>query len=253
MDIKELLNYYYNQRNHILEISVEKPDPILVAREYIHHEFFEEIALICAFLSYGNAKQIVFIIKQLPFNLLQTSLDEIERFNFPLYRFQKSKDIQNLFKSIYKLIHEYGGIKSIFLKGYKEKGILEGINLGIKTLRSISEYSSNGFDFLVGKPIGKIKGVSPLKRWNMYLRWMVREDYIDFGRWKEIDKSKLIIPLDTHTFKVSHKLGLLKRKTYDLYSAFLLTEALKRFDPNDPVKYDFALYRLGQEKAFIQI
>jgi uncharacterized protein (TIGR02757 family) len=71
------------------------------------------------------------------------------------------------------------------------------------------------------------------------------------GLWKYIDKKDLILPLDTHTFKVSQKLGLLTRKTYDLKSAILITEKLKEFDCNDPIKYDFALYRLGQEKIII--
>ena len=82
----------------------------------------------------------------------------------------------------------------------------------------------------------------------MFLRWMVRKDELDLGFWKGIDKKDLILPLDTHTFKVSQKLGLLKRKTYDLKSAIEISKKLKEFDKNDPIKYDFALYRIGQEK-----
>ena len=82
----------------------------------------------------------------------------------------------------------------------------------------------------------------------MFLRWMARCDNLDMGLWKNVDKKDLILPLDTHTFKVSQKLGLLERKTYDLKSAVLVTDKLKEFDREDPVKYDFAIYRLGQEK-----
>jgi len=81
----------------------------------------------------------------------------------------------------------------------------------------------------------------------MYFRWMVREDKLDLGLWSGIKKSNLIIPLDTHTHKVSLKLGLISRKSYDLKSAINLTNALKEFDSLDPIKYDFALYRIGQE------
>ena len=63
-----------------------------------------------------------------------------------------------------------------------------------------------------------------------------------------VKRSDLVIPLDTHTFQVGRELGLLKRKTYDWRAAVELTEALKRFSPEDPVKYDFALYRIGQER-----
>jgi uncharacterized protein (TIGR02757 family) len=86
------------------------------------------------------------------------------------------------------------------------------------------------------------------KRYFMYLRWMVRKDELDMGLWSKIDKKDLLMPLDTHTFKVSQKLGLLKRKTYDMRATLELTESLKSFDITDPIKYDFALYRLGQEK-----
>ena len=82
----------------------------------------------------------------------------------------------------------------------------------------------------------------------MYLRWMVRHDELDMGLWSKIDKKDLLMPLDTHTFKVSQKLGLLSRKTYDMKATLELTERLKGFDLTDPIKYDFALYRLGQEK-----
>jgi uncharacterized protein (TIGR02757 family) len=89
---------------------------------------------------------------------------------------------------------------------------------------------------------------SPYKRWNMFLRWMVRKDHLDMGLWEKVDKKDLILPLDTHTFHISQKLGLLSRKTYDLKSALLVTQKLKEFDKEDPIKYDFALYRIGQEK-----
>jgi uncharacterized protein (TIGR02757 family) len=82
----------------------------------------------------------------------------------------------------------------------------------------------------------------------MFLRWMIRYDEIDLGLFDEKAKKDLIIPLDTHTFNVSQRLGLLKRKTYDLQAAYELTCKLREFDPHDPVKYDFALYRIGQER-----
>ena len=68
------------------------------------------------------------------------------------------------------------------------------------------------------------------------------------GLWKNVKKSDLLIPLDTHTFNVSNRLGLIDRKNCDLYASYLLTSKLKEFDESDPIKYDFAIYRLGQEK-----
>jgi uncharacterized protein (TIGR02757 family) len=77
---------------------------------------------------------------------------------------------------------------------------------------------------------------------------MIRNDELDLGLWSNIDKRDLILPLDTHTFNVSKNIGLLSRKTYDLKSAVLITQKLREFDIDDPIKYDFALYRIGQEK-----
>nr|WP_275854629.1 TIGR02757 family protein [Sulfurimonas sp. MAG313] len=135
-----------------------------------------------------------------------------------------------------------------FLQGYqKNNNVIEGINFILEKMISVNPYKSRGYAFLIGKVTQKSKGAGALKRWNMYLRWMVRKDNIDMGLWKGVHKKDLILPLDTHTFKMGHKFGLLKRRTYDLQAALDLTKKLKSFDEQDPIKYDFALYRLGQE------
>ena len=93
---------------------------------------------------------------------------------------------------------------------------------------------------------------SAAKRINMFLRWMVRNDHrgVDFGIWKKIKPSQLIIPLDVHTGKVARKLGLLKRNANDRQAASELTAVLRKFDKQDPVKYDFALFGLGIFEKF---
>ncbi|MFD1140476.1 TIGR02757 family protein [Larkinella insperata] len=90
---------------------------------------------------------------------------------------------------------------------------------------------------------------SSCKRLNMFLRWMVRHDDrgVDFGLWGRIKPSQLVIPIDVHVGRVARKLGLLNRPQTDWKAALELTDALKQFDPNDPVKYDFALFGLGVE------
>jgi uncharacterized protein (TIGR02757 family) len=93
---------------------------------------------------------------------------------------------------------------------------------------------------------------SACKRLNMFLRWMVRKDDkgVDFGIWKNISPSQLICPLDVHVSRVARKIGLLTRKQNDWQAANELTEALRKLDKNDPVKYDFALFGLGIEEKF---
>jgi uncharacterized protein (TIGR02757 family) len=174
------------------------------------------------------------------------------------YRFQNENDTIAFFIAL-KRLKEKNSLKTIFKLGYDKKhNILDGIESIITSIINTYNYQSNGYKFLIGKlpkkdKNGNIKltGNSAYKRYNMFLRWMVRKDSLDMGLWDNIDKKDLLIPLDTHTFKVSQRLGLLARKTYDLKSAILITEKLKEFDLNDPIKYDFALYRLGQERKIL--
>ncbi len=209
----------------------------------------EYISLICALFAYGKAKLIVKFLSNLDFSLLDSSDKKIERsLREHYYRFQNSDDIIAIFKAV-KRLKNRDSIENIVKKGYKKSSsILDGLWSLIREIESQSNYDSKGYRFLIGRVPKKITGTSPFKRYMLFFRWMVRNDNLDLGLWSEIDKSKLIIPLDTHTFNISRKLGLLKRKSYDLKSAIDLTETLKLFDPKDPLKYDFALYRLGQEK-----
>ena len=249
MDIKQRLDIEVEKRNKIDEVSSERLDPILVAKRYSD----PTISLICALFAYGNVKQIVKFLDSLDFSLLQKSDEEIrDGLQNHYYRFQKSEDIVAIFIAL-KRLNEITTLESVFKTGYeKNNSVIDGINELIKTLQNIYPHVTQGYNFLIGKITTKTRGVGALKRWMMFLRWMVRSDNIDMGLWNDIYKPNLIIPLDTHTFNVSKKLGLLKRKTYDLQSAVELTEKLKEFDRDDPLKYDFALYRIGQEKIYIE-
>lgn len=244
--------------------NLQTPDPLIIVRKYAHHPHFAEIALLCALLSYGNAKQIVAFLGKLDFGLLDSHTRKKRA--MPYYRFQSAKDIETLFR-IFEVCIERGGIRAVFAHALERTTptpyrILNAIYHSIATLRSIATelgVQSRGVEFALGAGLisessaetmrapFKPKGKSPLKRWNLFVRWMVRDDAIDFGIWQDmIRPSELIIPLDTHTFKVGQKLGLLQRKSYDLAAALELTDSLRRFCPSDPVRYDFALYRIGQ-------
>ncbi len=238
-DIKKFLDDEVRKRDIVEELSLSKPDPLLIAREYKD----EKVALVSALFAYGRADQIVKFLKTLNFSKLQGGdLKELEE---RYYRFQNGKDIIALFSALQKI----GSLEEIFYEGYKkESSVLDGLSNLITEIQNISTHSSKGYSFLIGKPPKKISGTSPLKRWNLFLRWMVRKDNLDMGLWEKVSKKDLLIPLDTHTFNISQKLGLLNRKTYDLKSVIELTKKLKEFDPEDPIKYDFAIYRVGQEK-----
>lgn len=244
-DIKNRLDEEVLKRNQAGEISHERLDPIIVA----HRHNDETVSLICALFAYGNVKQIVKFLDSLDFSLLHGSDEEIVKaLSNHYYRFQKSEDIIALFIAL-KRLNEQTTLQAVFKSGYdKENSVIEGINEIITMIHSLHPHSSRGYDFLISRVTKKTKGAGALKRWMMYLRWMVREDHIDMGLWSQIDKKDLIIPLDTHTFNVSRKLGLLGRTAYDLQAAIELTCKLREFDATDPLKYDFALYRIGQER-----
>ncbi|WP_373002541.1 TIGR02757 family protein [Sulfurimonas sp.] len=243
--IKKRLDEEAKKRNNADEVSVDKLDPILVAHRYKD----PTISLICALFAYGNVKQIVKFLDSLDFSLLQKSDDEIkEALKNHYYRFQKSEDVIALFIAL-KRLNETTTLEEVFVDAYNtNSNVIDGINALIEMLISLYPHSTQGYNFLTSKVTTKTKGAGALKRWMMFLRWMVREDNIDMGLWSDVSKKDLIMPLDTHTFNVSKKLGLLQRKTYDLQAAIELTETLRGFDKEDPLKYDFALYRIGQEK-----
>jgi len=250
--IKQLLDNEVKNRNNIDELSENTPDPLMVAKKNND----EYISLICALFAYGNAKQIVKFLNSLDFNLLNEEDSVIKKtLKDHYYRFQNHEDISAFFIAI-KRLKKKKTLEEIFKDGYdKNSCVMEGISKIIQSVLEVYEYYSEGYKFLVGTPPkrdknGKVKtkGNAPYKRYNMFLRWMVRKDNLDMGLWKNVDKKDLLLPLDTHTFKVSQKLGLLSRKTYDLESVLLITQSLKKFNNEDPIQYDFALYRLGQEK-----
>lgn len=243
--IKQMLDNEVKNRDIASELSYDKPDPLLIATRYRD----ESISLICALFAYGNAKLIVKFLDSLEFSLLEESDEVIKKsLSKHYYRFQNSNDVVAIFIAL-KRIKEIDSIENIFYEGYKkEHNILDGLWNFISTLKEVYPYESRGYKFLIGSIPKKVNSAGTYKRYLMYLRWMVRSDNLDLGLWSKIDKKDLLMPLDTHTFKVSQKLGLLERKTYDMKATLELTKRLKTFDSLDPIRYDFALYRLGQEK-----
>lgn len=243
--VKTRLDLEVAKRNTLDELHSSRPDPIMPAREYKE----EYSALLCALFGYGRADSIMKFLYSLDLTLLESPESEIEKaLSAYYYRFQNTQDVIEIFRTLHRLKKE-GSLESFFYEGYgKEQNVLMGLNTLIGAVSKANTYKSRGYDFLVGKPVVKSRGNSAMKRWMMYLRWMVRKDNIDMGLWATVDKKDLIMPLDTHTFNVSRRLGLLQRKSYDLEAALELTETLRGFDKDDPIKYDFALYRIGQEK-----
>lgn len=242
------LNEEAHKRNHSDEISLDRPDPLLIASR--HNDEF--IALICALFAYGNVSSIIQFLESLDFSLLDANESNIEQaLESHYYRFQNAHDIQALFITLSRFKKEIGSLESVFLPAYQKRShVMDGLRALIAMLYDINPYRSRGYQFLLGT-IPQANPHSPYKRWHMYLRWMVRKDHLDLGLWSGVDTKDLLVPLDTHTFTLGKKLGLIQRKSYDFKAVLELSHALQKIDPSDPVKYDFALYRLGQEKILL--
>lgn len=248
MDLKATLDALVCEKNTTRGL-LSAPDPLQVAK--IHNDEF--VSLICALFAYGNAGNILKFLSKLDFSLLNSSENAIIKDTAHLkYRFQSSFDIAQIFITL-KRLKEEDSLENIFVKGYKkDESIVSALRNFISKARKINTYASLGYDFFFGTPFAnEPKGT--MKRYNMFLRWCVRSDELDLGLWRGIDKAHLLMPLDTHTHKVALKLGLMRRKNYDFKAVTELTENLRKFDEKDPIKYDFALYRLGQSKEYLSL
>ncbi len=264
MRLRQILDKFYNEYNfkeHILH------DPIEIPHQYERVEDIEVSGFIASCFAYGRVdlfkpviKKILFIMGRSPYEfLLNFNIDRHSHlFSDIKYRFNKNEDIICLLYVISAVIRKYGRIESLFKEYYKEgdsdigNGLSGFVNAIItmdflpfkdKSFLSSSLCRKAGKGFLQFFPSPQ-KG-SACKRMNMFLRWMIRDRDIDFGIWKGIPKNKLIIPLDTHISRISRCLGFTKRASNDWKTAVEITEALKKIDNEDPLKYDFALCHHG--------
>lgn len=159
------------------------------------------------------------------------------------YRFNTDSDFILLIIKLRNVILKYDSLKNAFMMNYdvSDENIIPALTKFIYLFnfeKMEQRYS------LLPNPENK----SACKRLNLFLRWMIRKDEIDVGIWQKVKTSKLVMPVDTHIARIAKGLNLVKRKSVDLKFALELTEKLKQFDANDPVKYDFALCHLGIDK-----
>ncbi|MFK7757613.1 MAG: TIGR02757 family protein [Flavobacteriales bacterium] len=233
----------------------EKPeffesDPLGIPHRFSKKEDIEIIGFLAATIAWGNRKSIInsanrmcALMDNAPHDfILNHTEQDYRKLDGFVHRTFNSVDLQYFFYSLKRLYKEQKGLEGIFTDGFSSEGNAAG---------AISNFKKEFFQFEHLKRSEKhvsdpMKG-SSAKRLNMYLRWMVRsaDKGVDFGLWKDIPSSKLIIPLDVHTGNIGRKLGLLKRTQNDWRAVEELMAGLRKFDSVDPAKYDFALFGLG--------
>ena len=233
-------------------------DPVWILHEFAEPKDIEIIALITSSYAYGQVDQINNFINKflakIDFKVHEFTSNYSEHKDKKYleglyYRFNTEHDLSLLLKNIRNTIHKYGSLQDLFLKKYDQSdaNILPALQNFSKELNKEGKENSY-YKYLIPYPGNN----STCKRLNLFLRWMIRKDEIDLGIWGDkIDKSKLIMPVDTHVYNVSRKLKMVKRKSYDLKFALELTERLKKLDKADPVKYDFAICHIGMDNGMM--
>lgn len=248
MNFEELKDYLdfkadqYNNPNFI------ESDPIQIPHRYKVKEDIEISGFLAATIAWGNRKMIINSATKMmdamgnnPYDFVMNATNnQIDSIDNIVHRTFNSEDFRYFIKSLRNIYQNHGGLENVF-----------AANNSINLQNRISAFKQIFFE--IDHPLRTTKHISdPLKgssskRINMFLRWVSRNDKkgVDFGIWKSISPSELSCPLDVHSGNVARALGILNRKQNDQKALQELDEALRKFDPTDPVKYDFALFGLG--------
>ena len=252
MNQKELKSFLDQKAQEYESIGFISNDPIQIPHQFSKKEDIEIAAFLSATISWGNrvsilksAKRIIDMMDYSPHQfILNHKEKDIKKLKGFVHRTFNEEDLVYFFKSLKNIYQKYGGLENLFSSNK------------IPLQKRIHQFKKIFFELSHLKRTEKhvsdpLKG-SAAKRINMFLRWMVRSNQkgVDFGIWKSISSSDLSLPLDIHSGGVARKLGLLKRKQNDAKALLELDTKLRKFDPIDPVRYDFALFGLGAFEKF---
>ena len=232
----------YNSRKWV------HPDPLEFLYQYAAPRDREIVGIVASSLAYGRVAQILKSVGSVlekmgpsPYDFLKhTTPVSLQRtFKDFKHRFTTSKDLTGMLYGVKRVVDRYGSLYACFLSGFKDdEDILPALSFLVSELTALFNGQSNS---LIPVP----ERGSACKRLNLFLRWMVRKDRVDPGGWLEIPTRKLMVPLDTHMHRKCSLLKLTHRKNADMHTVKEITCAFRRIEPEDPVRYDFALTRLG--------
>ena len=236
----------YNHPNFI------ETDPIQIPHQFSIKEDIEIAGFLAATIAWGNRKMIINNAKKMmdamgnsPYDFVMShSEEQLEAIENFVHRTFNGQDFVGFIKGLQHIYQNHNGLEAVF----------SADNLTMQ--QTISHFKQLFFEIphlaRTEKHISDPLNGSAAKRINMYLRWMVRNDNkgVDLGIWKSIAPAKLSCPLDVHSGNVARKVNLLTRKQNDAKALAELDENLRKLDPIDPVKYDFALFGLGVFEGF---
>ena len=251
IQLKEFLDekvILYNNPNFI------ESDPIQIPHLFTLKEDIEIAGFLVATIAWGNRKSIinnghrlVEMMGNSPYdfvmNFSEKNSESLSQF---VHRTFNDEDLFCFLKALQNIYKNHGGLENVFAS-YAEKNSMQTAIHHFKKIFFEMPHAAR-----TQKHISDPLKNSAAKRINMFLRWMVRNDTagVDFGIWNKINPSQLSCPLDVHSGNVARKLNLLKRKQNDGKALSELDNSLRKLDPFDPVKYDFALFGLGVFERF---
>jgi uncharacterized protein (TIGR02757 family) len=254
LDLADFMNKQYRAYN---QPGFIEDDPICIPHLFTKKQDIEIMGFFAAIFAWGQRTTIISKCKDLikrfddaphDFMINHTEKDLSELLHFK-HRTFNDTDLLYFVSFLQHWYEHHASLESAFTQHLckKDATIERGLNGFRETFFSMKDVPHRTL-----KHIASPQQQSACKRINMYLRWMVRSDDkgVDFGIWKSIKPSQLVCPLDLHVQRVATKLGLLRRTQSDWKAAIELTESLRKLDPKDPVKYDFALFGLGVTNKF---
>lgn len=229
-------------------------DPVQIPHLFSQKEDIEIAGFLASSIAWGNRKMIIKnshkmmdLIGNSPYDFVMTHNDyQLEKLEGFVHRTFNSDDFKHFIKALKHIYINKGGLENIFIQNQTETSLQPAIHALHEIFFEIPHLTRTR------KHVADPNKGSVSKRINMCLRWFVRNDNagVDLGIWKGISPSKLSCPLDVHSGNVARKLGLLTRKQNDGKALTELDSKLRELDPNDPVKYDLALFGLGVFEGF---
>lgn len=239
----ELLYSAYNSRRWV------HPDPLEFLYEYPAPEDREIVGLIASALAYGRVASILGSVSSVLAHmgasprryLLDVTSGELHRtFEVFRHRFTDGDELARMLTGIQGVLRRYGSLRDCFLSGLRPEH-----ETVLPALTKLSDELTVPFHGSCNSLIPSPRRGSACKRLNLFLRWMVRRDEVDPGGWEEARPGRLIIPLDTHMHRICGRLNLTGRKDASMRTAVDITRSFSEIAPDDPVRYDFCLTRLG--------
>lgn len=246
-ELRELLERLYDRYNRPEFIE---GDPISVPHRYTDRADREVAGFLTASIAWGNRKAIVAdghrmmrCMDDAPADFVRNASDrELVGLSTFVHRTFNGGDLRDFVLALRRMEQEHGGLGAFFESRYETSGDIRTVLAEFR-----NEFFSCDHTPRCEKHLSSIERGAACKRLCMYLRWMVRSDDrgVDFGDWTRIPMSALYLPLDVHLGNMSRALGLLTRRQNDWRAVEEVTEALREYDAEDPVRYDFSLFAAG--------